>query len=306
MEAIARIARRLSLRDLRIVAAVARTGSMGKAAVELSISQPVVSKAVTELEQELGLILFDRTPSGVQPTIYGETLVNCSAMVFDDIQQGLKELEHLADPTAGELNIGCTEPLAAGFVPQVIECLSRSYPRIIFNVTPADSIALRTRDLRQRTIDLAVALTSQAEADIDVRPLFDDPFVVLAGSESPWIRRREVALKDLIQERWVLPPAGAATIAAAFVEIGLEPPRPHVSSYSVPLHQYLLETGNVLTMLPLSMLRFGKNISGKPLRVKLPSIPRPVGILTLKNRTIGPIARKFIEVAQDLAVRILK
>src|SRR5687768_14283330 len=99
MEAIERIAQRLTFRDLRIVAAVAKAGSMGKAAVQLAISQPVVSKAVSDLERELGLTLFDRTPTGVEPTIYGQALIRCSALVFDDVRQSLKELEFLTDPT---------------------------------------------------------------------------------------------------------------------------------------------------------------------------------------------------------------
>src|SRR5918995_7494574 len=96
MEAIERIAQRLTLRDLRVVAAIAKAGSMGKAALQLAISQPVVSKAVSDLERELGLTLFERTPAGVQPTAYGQALIRCSTVVFDDIRQGLMEIQFLS------------------------------------------------------------------------------------------------------------------------------------------------------------------------------------------------------------------
>jgi DNA-binding transcriptional LysR family regulator len=308
MDSTDRTARRISLRDLRIIIAVARSGSMGKAAVELAVSQPVISKAISDLERALGLRLFDRSPYGVEPTVYGQALLKCGTVVFDDLRQGVKTLEFLTDPCGGELRIGCTEPLAAGFVPTVIDRLSRQYPRVVFHVIPADSIALRNTELRQRNVELAIALAPRpnAESDIDVEVLFDDRFVVLAGAQSTWARRRRIVLSDLIHESWVLPPAGTVNIAAAFHDMGLEPPRVHVLSFSIPLHNHLLATGRFITMLPVSMLRLGKHLALKPLPVELPKIPRPVGIITLRNRTLTPLAQLFIETAREFARPLAK
>src|SRR5438270_14061 len=111
--------KRLKLRDLHILLAVAKSGSMGKAATDLAISQPSVSKAIADVEHTVGLRLLDRGPHGIQPTIYGRALLNCGVAVFDELRQGVKQLEFLIDPTAGELRIGCTETMAAGFVTAV-------------------------------------------------------------------------------------------------------------------------------------------------------------------------------------------
>jgi DNA-binding transcriptional LysR family regulator len=127
-----RVGRRLRLRDLHILLVVARAGSMGKAGVELGMSQPSVSKAIADLEHAVGLPLLDRSATGVEATIYGRALLECGVAVFDDLRQGVRALEFLADPNAGELRIGCTEPLAAGFVSAVIQLLSRRYPRVVF------------------------------------------------------------------------------------------------------------------------------------------------------------------------------
>src|SRR5262245_6654742 len=116
----ARIRRRLKLRDLDTLLAVARSGSMAKAARELSVSQPAVSKAIADIEHTLGIPLFDRTAQGVEPTLYGRTLLKWAVAVFDDVRQGVKELEFLADPTAGEISIGATEPMVAGVLPVII------------------------------------------------------------------------------------------------------------------------------------------------------------------------------------------
>src|SRR4051812_8924400 len=111
-----RVGRRLKLRDLHILLAVARSGSMGKAAADLAMSQPSISKAIADVEDAVGLRLFDRGPHGVEATIYGRALLKCGNAVFDELRQGVKELEFLTDPTIGELRIGCTETMAAGFV----------------------------------------------------------------------------------------------------------------------------------------------------------------------------------------------
>jgi DNA-binding transcriptional LysR family regulator len=306
-----RVGKRLRLRDLHILLTVAKSGSMGKAAAELAISQPSVSKAIAEVEHAIGLRLLDRGPSGIQPTIYGHALLKCGVAVFDELQQGVKQLEFLIDPAAGELRIGCTETMAAGFATAVLHRLSRQYPRVVFQLVPGDRDTLLSRELRQRTIELAVAPTMglSPEGDTEIEILFDDQFVVMAGSRTKWIRRRKLVLADLLNELWVLPPPESLPgqyIAQAFRTSGFEPPRAHVVSFSIPLHYHLLATGRYITMLPRSMLRFGKHTPLKLLPVKSPAGAYPIGILTLRNRTLSPLAQLFITCAREVAKQLEK
>src|SRR5437763_388572 len=122
-----RVGRRVKLRDLHILLAVAQTGSMGKAAADLAVSQPVVSKAIADLERALKVRLLDRTPQGVELTLYGRELLKCGTAVFDELRKGVEALEFLSDPHSGELRIGCTEPLAAGFVGTIISRMARRF-----------------------------------------------------------------------------------------------------------------------------------------------------------------------------------
>ncbi len=89
---------RLKLQHLKVVMAVAEWGSMAKAAKHLTISQPVVSKVIADLEDVLGVRLFDRSPQGVEPTAYGHALLKRSIAIFDDLRTGVDELKFLADP----------------------------------------------------------------------------------------------------------------------------------------------------------------------------------------------------------------
>src|SRR5262245_21912265 len=129
-----RIGRRIKLSDLHVLLAVAQAGSMAKAAIQLAVSHPVVSRSISDLEHTLGVRLLERHPRGVELTAYGRAMLNRSHAAFDELRQGVKDIESLSDPTIGEVRIGTTPPLAASFVFAVIDRLSRRYPRIEFRV----------------------------------------------------------------------------------------------------------------------------------------------------------------------------
>ena len=150
-----RVSQRLKLRDLRLLLSVAQWGSMAKAAAQLNLTQSGVSRAIADMEHTLGVRLFDRTSQGVEPTPYGSALRKWGNAVFDDLRQGVKEIEFLADPTAGELRIGCAEPMLSGLLPAIIGPLYRQYPRIDFHVTrTVDAVPQQYRELRERNVDL--------------------------------------------------------------------------------------------------------------------------------------------------------
>ena len=122
-----RIGGRLKLRDLHILSKVVEWGSMAKAASHLGMSQPAVSEAIANLEAALRVRLLDRNARGIEPTIYAATLLKRERIVFDELQQGIKEIEFLLNPETGEVRLGTSEILAAGLVPKVIDRLLRRY-----------------------------------------------------------------------------------------------------------------------------------------------------------------------------------
>jgi len=304
-----RTLRRLKLSDLRIFHAVVQRGGMAKAATDLNISQPAVSKAVAALERTLGVRLLERHPQGVDPTMYGRALLKGGIAVFDELQQSVKEIGFLADATAGELRVGCTEPLAAGFIPELIDTLSRRYPRVAFDVVAADPATLMERELRQRHIELSINPIPglNIATDIDLEILFDDRQVVMAGAQNTWVRRRNLQLADLVDEPWLVPPPESIigrSIAEAFRASGLELPRARVVTFSIPLCYQLLSRGRFLAMLPISMARLGGELPLNILRVGIPGIDRPTAIMTLKKRTLSPLAQVFLEEVRVLARRL--
>ena len=102
--------RRIKLRDLQVFQVAAETGSMAKAAAQMAITQPAVSYAISELEQTVGVPLLERSSQGVTPTVYGRALLQRSAIVFNELRQGISEIASLADPEVGELAESAQRP----------------------------------------------------------------------------------------------------------------------------------------------------------------------------------------------------
>jgi DNA-binding transcriptional LysR family regulator len=296
---------RIKLQHLKVVMAVAQWGSMAKAAKHLAISQPVVSKVIADLEDVLGARLFDRSSQGVEPTLYGRALLKRSIAIFDDLKTSVDEIKFMADPTSGELRIGSTEPLLAGPGAAVMERLWRQYPRIDFRVVEADSATLLSRDLPERRIDLAMVplVSPSVGEDLEATILFHDHLRLVVGTKSRWARRRKVTLAELVDEPWCVAPSAVGSLMAdAFLASGLKMPRIAVTTTTAHLLFQLLESGRFVGHFGDRLLHFyASRFALKKLPVELPIQPFAVAIVTLKNRTISPVAQLFIDCAREVA-----
>jgi DNA-binding transcriptional LysR family regulator len=306
-----RIGRRIKLSDLHVLLAVAQSGSMAKAASQLAMSQPVISRSISTLEHSLGVRLLERNSRGVELTAYGRAMLSRSNAAFDELRQGVKDIEFLADPGLGEVRIGATNPLAASFVSTIVDRLYRRQPRMVFHVVTSSADAL-LHDLEERTLDLLV-LRQIGAVDADAmtfEALYDNPYFVAAGSENPLNRRRRIELSELLDEPWILPPADTRFGSLArntFNAKGLACPRAAVVATSIELINTLLRTGRYIAIHPESVLTFPtKHPFIKKLPVELPVVSGPIGLLTVKGRMLSPAAQLFIDTARDLARQFAK
>jgi DNA-binding transcriptional LysR family regulator len=303
-----RIGRRIRLRDLHILLAVAECGSMSKASLRLGVSHPVISKTVSELEHSLGVKLFDRNPQGVELTAYGGALLNCGRIVFDEMRQGLKRIEFLTNPNEGDLRIGCPEIEIAGIFPSIVERFISKCPGARVQVVHANTSMLQFDELRSRQVDLLVGRARPAilADDLTYENLFEDSHVVLAGKDSPWLGRGNLELAELMNEPWVLPPYESVPgpfIINFFRANNLEPPRASLSTLSAQLTITLVATGRFLGFLPEGVARTSGARAGLVmLPVKLPRSPIAVDIITVKNRTLSPLAELFIDCAREVTM----
>jgi DNA-binding transcriptional LysR family regulator len=163
------------------------------------------------------------------------------------------------------------------------------------------------RELRDRNIDVAIgtSIAPISDENMESKLLFRDRLVIVAGASSKWAGRRKIKPDELLGEPWTFPPAGSipsTNIANAFKSAGLACPRPTVPTDSISAIIHLLAAGRFLTVLPESMIRFrAKNLPLKVLPVELPARQLSVVIVTMKNRTLSPLAKLFIDSARAMS-----
>src|SRR5690242_13625916 len=180
-----RIGRRLRLKDLHTLQTVADVGSMAKASKHLALSQPAISKAIADMERTLGAPLLDRSPRGIELTDCGRLMVERCRIIFDEVKQGIKDIEHHSDPTHGEVRIGTIGPVTAVVAETICQLTSR-YPRITCGVTVSDPDTLE-RELRARNLDvLLTRWDSRLKADdLTAEVLYKSTLAVVAGKGHP-------------------------------------------------------------------------------------------------------------------------
>jgi DNA-binding transcriptional LysR family regulator len=308
-----RIGRRLGVRDLHVFATVVQWGSMAKAAQQLNVTQPAVSKAIGDLEHTLGVRLLDRRPQGVEPTMYGRALLKRSNAVFDELKQSIRDIEFLADPTVGEVRFGCQDSVAAAVLPPIMKRFSHQYPRVTLRMEVVGVVgaAPELPSLHQRLIDFAIFRLSTPLADqkimdeLHVEILFNDQLVVAAGRHSRWARRRKIDLSELIAEPWILSGPNSwnyIELAEACRVRGIDMPKTTMDTISTAVRVSLLASGPYIGTFPSSSMRlYADRFSLAMLPVALPIRPWPVALVTLKNRTLSPVVERFLECTREVA-----
>ena len=301
-----RIAQRLKLRDLHVLAAVVRRGGMAKAASDLAMSQSAVSEAIASLEDAVGVRLLDRSPRGVEPTDYAHALLKRGHVIFDELREAISDIAELAGSAAGEVRIACLEFLAAGIIPDAIERLARRHSQIVSHVIETNVRTLDFRQLHERDVDLMVTRipSSFADEELDIEILFDDPHLVVTGEDSRWARERKVSLADLVDESWINPASLVVDeiFHEAFEGLDLKVPAAKVTTSFILMRNQLLASGRYLTLLPQSVMRYNAKLwSLCTLPVELRVTPRPIALVRLKNRTMRPAVALFIEQLRTVA-----
>ena len=278
---------------------------MAKASARLALSQPAISKAVSEMEHTFGAPLLNRSSRGVELTQCGRLLLDRARVIFDEVRQGASDIEHMSDPTRGEVRIGTTEPVT-GVVSDIITGLVRKYPRICYHVTVSDTDTLG-RELRARTLDVLVTrwVPPLVGDDLVAQILFKSPLAVMAERRHPLLRRKKLSLADLMDEQWTLSPPDSflgRIVADLFRRRNLPLPPTVVTTISIYMRLNLVARGRFLTVLPLTMLRHRSNSAWlRAVSVDLSDSSAPIASITLKGRRGGGAVKLFEQACLDVS-----
>lgn len=299
--------RHVRLRDLDTLLTVVQAGGMRKAAQQLHLSQPAVSKAVRSLEEALGVKLVERSRRGAEPTTFGLALAQRTKAAFDELRQAVSDIEQLADPQGGELRFGAMETMNAGVVATALERMSRRYVRTKFNIQPGNFRHLLDHFLSERSIEFAIVRPPSLTlpAGLVGESLFVDKFLVVVSAEHRHARRRRMTLAELLDESWITSETEAedgSPLARAFHAAGVPMPTPRLRTDSINLRLRLLATGRWVTLMPRSVLHFmPPSRLLRALPIELPTWEVPTMIVTNRGRNLSTLAGTFLETLRDVA-----
>lgn len=186
----------MNLRDLQYIIAVAETRHFGKAAERCFVSQPTLSGQIKKLEEELGVVIFERTNRSVEITPIGEAILEHARQILEQAEVIHQLALAQQDPLAGPLRIGAIPTLSPYLMPLILMPLKTEHPqlRLVLSEEMTDILLGR---LRNHEIDAALLATPVDEADLKVIPLFDEPFWLAHPRDHAFYNKDEISRADL-------------------------------------------------------------------------------------------------------------
>ncbi len=303
---IQRLPRHLKMGELRVFVAVLEHRSFRKAATVLHLTQPAVTKAIASLEETLQVRLFDRVANGVEPTIHGRSFAPRAVAIFDQLRLAAQDLTLVSSGAVGSLRVGIVPMPAIPFLPVALNRLLQEHPGVLATVVEERENELIDR-LRQRDIEVAILRMSLLDAseDMEVAHLFDERLCVVARQDHPLASRRSVSWPDLLEQRWVMPPADCyfyEHVLRTLHQLDLPMPQYTVEAMSIHVQFGMVLHAGLLSFGMRSQVSFAP---GKEFLVRLPyELPvgsTPVAALTLKSHTPSPLAQQLIAHIRALA-----
>ena len=293
---------RLKIRHLILVKAVADQRSISKAASALHITQSAATKTLRELEESLGVELFNRGPRGVSPTIFGQALLQRAEAILSEVHSVADEISALKSGAAGRIVIGILRVAAPELLPNAFLQARRQYPELAVAVV-AGTWEVLNPSLRAGEVDFLLGYLTELrprEGLAQERLYVDGAAVVARRGHARARAGRRWSLADLADEQWILPMENSVLrryFDAAFRASRVEPPRGIIESYSTTLVQSFLGQGDMLAALPRQVAFHLEQLGlATILPVTIPGAGLPVGITTCADRPPKPAAKTLIDI----------
>jgi len=297
---------RLKLRQLRLLTAIADEGTVLKGSQALNIAQPAATKSIKELEDALGVQLFDRSSRGVTPTDFGKVMIKHAKLILTQLRHAGEELQSLEEGLSGRVHVGTLLAASTSLLPRALARLREQRPGIAVTVTEGtiDRLmpALRTGDL---DVVLGRLPEYREREGLKQDVLYLDTVAIMVRADHPLTKRASLTLADLVDQAWVMPPPQTSLrrqIDAAFRHEGLEPPHDVIESVSILTNHGLLMNTDMIAAMPHQV---GAGQAGLTiLPVVLEGAISRIGATTHAHVELSAAARYFMDIIHEIAGEI--
>lgn len=297
--------RRLKLRQLVLLRALADSGNLRRSAAALSLTQPAATRMLQQLERTLGLRLFERSPRGMTPTPYGDAMIRHARALLADVDSAREELAALAEGSQGRVAIGTLMSTASLLLPRAIARVKARAPGLQVLVREGTHEHLFDA-LLEGELDLMLGrvVPGTAEDAVTVEVLYREEFRVVCGVANPLAGRR-AKLADLVDRPWILPPPQVPLrerLDALFLSQTRRRPSDLVESVSVLTNLTLLRESPALGVLPAETAKqYARLGLLAEVRLSLKGILGPVALITRRNHARSPAAETFLGMLRSVA-----
>lgn len=300
---------RLKTRQLMLLIAIDREGNIHRAAETLAMSQPAASKLLKDLEEMIGVPLFERLPRGMSPTWYGETMIRHARIALASLGEAGAEIEALKGGWAGSVAVGAIAGPAMSLLPTALARITRDHPQLRVSLLVESSDVLLER-LDQNRLDLLVARLFERhdKRHLHYQALAEEEICAIARPGHPILDLPGADLAGLARSSWIVPPEGSVLrhrFELMFRSAGLQPPRQVLATTALMFMTKMLEESDYLAVVPVDVAR---HYAGHGMvcivPVQLSCRMDSFGIITRTDWLLSPGARTVLRALQETAAEI--
>jgi len=297
---------RLKTRQLMLLVAIEEQGNIHRAAEVLNMSQPAASKLLKDLEDMLGVSLFERLPRGTRPTWYGEAMTRHARMALACLTEAGAEIEHLKAGHFGKVAVGAISGAAMTLLPPVVARVTGDQPGLRIALT-VDSSDVLLEQLSQNRLDFLVARLFERhdKTHLHYQALAEEQVCAIARPDHPILQRRNLTLEDLVELGWIVPPSGSVLrhrFELMFQEASLEAPQRLIESAALVFVTRMLQQGDDLAVVPTDVARYyAEHGMVAMVPITLACTMDAFGIITRTDWLLSPAARVVLDALRETA-----
>jgi DNA-binding transcriptional LysR family regulator len=298
---------RLKTRQLMLLIAIGDEGNIHRAAEILNMSQPAASKLLKDLEDVLGISLFERLPRGMRPTWYGETMIRHARIALSSLTLAGGEIEALKTGRAGEVTVGAITGPALSLLPQAVAIVTREHPDLRLHLVVESSDVLLER-LSQSKLDVMVGrlFERHEKTNLSYERLADEPVCAVARPGHPMLANPELTLGQLEQAEWIVPPMGSVLrhrFELMFQEAGLDIPPRLIETSSILFMTKMLQQSDFVAVVPTEVARYYSSYGMLAmLPIQLTCTMDAFGLILRKDWLLSPAAKVVLRALKTAAI----
>ncbi|UNK56720.1 LysR family transcriptional regulator [Pseudoxanthomonas daejeonensis] len=300
---------RLKTRQLMLLIAIDEEGNIHRAAETLAMSQPAASKLLKDLEEMIGVPLFERLPRGMSPTWYGETMIRHARIALASLGEAGAEIEALKGGLAGNIAVGAIAGPAMSLLPTALARIARQHPDLRVSLLVESSDVLLER-LEQNRLDFLVARLFERHDKryLHYQALAEEDICAIARPGHPILALDAPDLAELARASWIVPPEGSVLrhrFELMFRSAGQQPPRQVLATTALMFMTKMLQESDYLAVVPVDVARhYAEHAMVRIVPVDLSCRMDSFGIITRTDWLLSPGARTVLRALQETATEI--